>query len=76
MPPTEMTQGYAVLYWRHNERDGVSNHRRLDCLLNPLFRRRSMKTSGGCEGNYPVASKFPFKGELVYTITFTVCNII
>ena len=22
------------LQWRHNERDGVSNHRRLDCLLN------------------------------------------
>ena len=26
--------------WRHNERDGVSNHRRLDCLLNRLFRQR------------------------------------
>ena len=23
--------------WRHNEGDGVSNHRRLDCLLNRLF---------------------------------------
>ena len=33
------------LEWRHNERDGVSNHRRLDCLLNRLFRRRSKKTS-------------------------------
>ena len=29
--------------WRHNERNGVSNHRRLDCLLNHLFRRRSKK---------------------------------
>ena len=29
----------------HNERDGVSNHRRLDCLLNRLFRRRTKKTS-------------------------------
>ena len=29
--------------WRHNERDGVSNHRRLDALLNRLFRRLSKK---------------------------------
>ena len=33
------------LWWRHNECDGVSNHRRLDCLFNRLFRRRSKKTS-------------------------------
>ena len=30
----------ATLELRHNERDGVSNHRRLDSLLNRLFRRR------------------------------------
>ena len=30
-----------ALQLRHNERDGVSNHRRLDGLLNRLFRRRS-----------------------------------
>ena len=29
--------------WRHDKRDGVSNHRRLDYLLNRLFRRRSRK---------------------------------
>ena len=33
------------LQWRHNERDGVSNHQPHDCLLNRLFRRRSKKTS-------------------------------
>ena len=33
------------LVWRHNERDGVSNPQRLDCLLNHLFRRRSKKNS-------------------------------
>ena len=33
------------LQWRHNERDGVSNHSRLDCLLNRLFRRWSKKAS-------------------------------
>ena len=30
---------------RHNERDGVSDHWRLDCLLNHLFWRRSKKRS-------------------------------
>ena len=33
------------LRWRHNERDGVSNHQPHGCLLNRLFRRRSKKTS-------------------------------
>ena len=32
-----------ALQWHHNERDSVKNHRRLDCLLNCLFRRRSKK---------------------------------
>ena len=31
------------LQWRHNGRDGVSNHQPHDCLLNRLFRRRSKK---------------------------------
>ena len=40
------TCSYHPLQRRHNERDGVSNHRRLDCLLNCLFvRRKSKKTS-------------------------------
>ena len=33
----------ATLQWRHNERDGVSNHQPHDCLLNRLFRHRSNK---------------------------------
>ena len=49
---------------RHNEHDGDSNHQPYNCLLNRLFRRRSKKTSklrvtGLCEGNSPVAGKFP-----------------
>ena len=53
-----------TLQWRHNERDGVSNHRRLDCLLNRLFRHRWKKTStprvaGLCERNSPVTGEFP-----------------
>ena len=45
---------------RHNERNGVSNHRRFDCL----FRRRSKKTlrlnvTGLCEGNSSVTDECP-----------------
>ena len=42
------TQRQAIiilLHWCHSEPDDVSNHQRLDCLLNRLFRRRSKKTS-------------------------------
>ena len=54
----------TTLQWRHNEHDGVSNHLRLDCLLNRLVRRRSKKTSklcvtGLCEGNSLVTCEFP-----------------
>ena len=45
------------LRWRLNERHGVSNRRRLDALLNPLFRCWSKKTSklrvtGLCDGGF------------------------
>ena len=53
-----------TLQWRHNERDGISNHQPHDCLLKRLFRRRSKKTSklrvtGFCEGNSPLTGEFP-----------------
>ena len=52
------------LRWRHNERDGVSNHQPHGCLLSRLFRRRSKKTlklhvTGPCEGNSPVTGGSP-----------------
>ena len=55
---------FPPLQWRHNDRDGVSNHQPHDCLLNRLFRRRSKKTSklrvtGLCVGNSPVTGEFP-----------------
>ena len=58
VPPT------TSLRWRHNGRDGVSNHQPYDCLFNSLFRRRSKKTSklrvaGHCAGNSPVTGEFP-----------------
>ena len=43
-PYSAISQPYT-LWWRHNEHNGVSNHQRLDCLLNCLFRCRSKKTS-------------------------------
>ena len=51
------------LQWHDNERNGVSNYRRVDCLLNQLFRRRSNKTpkllvTDFCERNRPVAGGF------------------
>ena len=54
---------YTSLQWRHNELDGVSNHRCLHCLLDCWFRRRSKKTSklrvtGLCARNSPVTDEF------------------
>ena len=54
----------AALLWRHNGRDGVSNHQSHDCLLNRSVRPRSKKTSklrvtGLCAGNSPVTGEFP-----------------
>ena len=52
------------LRWRHNGRDGVSNHQPHDCLPNRFFRRRSRKTSklrvtGLCAGISPGTGEFP-----------------
>ena len=54
----------VTLQGRYDDRDGVSNHRRLKCLLNRLFRRRSKETSklrvtGLREGMSPVTGEFP-----------------
>ena len=55
----------VALQWRHHECHGLSNHPRLDYLLNRLLRRRSKKTSklrvtGLCAGNSPaVTGEFP-----------------
>ena len=52
------------LQWRHNEGDSITKLRRLDCLLNCLFRRRPKKASkiritGLCAGNSPGTGEFP-----------------
>ena len=62
--PTQILTNDGTLRWRHNGRNGVSNHQPHDCLLNSLFRRRSKKTSklrvtGLCVGNSPWTGEFP-----------------
>ena len=57
--------GTVTLQWRHNEHDGVSNHWRLECLVNRLFRRRSKKTSKlRVTGRWPANS--PHKGPVTW----------
>ena len=53
-----------TLQWRHNERNGVSNHRRLECcilnhLLRPDQRKHWLRVTGLCVGNSPETSEFP-----------------
>ena len=55
---------YIPLPWRHNWRNGISNHQPHHCLLNRPFRRRSKKTlklgvTGLCVGNSSVTGEFP-----------------
>ena len=51
---------WDTLQWRHNGRDGVSNHQPHDCLLKRLFRRRSkLRVTGLCAGNSPVTGEVP-----------------
>ena len=48
-----------ALQWRHNEGDGVSNHRRLDCLHNRLLSIKVPPVDSPHKG--PVTQKmFPF----------------
>ena len=57
------------LQWRHNERDGISNHQPHDYLLNRLFRSRWKKTSklrvtGLCGGIHRGPVNSPHKGTV------------
>ena len=57
---------HLLLQWRHNGRNGVSDHQPHDCLLNRLFKRWSKKTpkfhvTGRCAGNSPEPGEFPHK---------------
>ena len=77
----------ASLQWRHTNRDCVSNHQRLDCLLNRLFMRRSKKVSklrvtgplwGGFTGHHkgPVTRKtFPFDDVIMVSISWLMVSL-
>ena len=65
--------GASWQLWHHNERDGVSNHWRLYCLLNRLFRRRSKKYQSSASlafvrGIHRWPVNFPHKGPVTRKI--------
>ena len=75
----------SALQWRHNGRDGVSNHQRLHCLLNCWFSRRfkknkniKLRVTGLCVGHrWPVNSphKMPVTRKLfLLDAVITVCD--
>ena len=51
-----------TLQWHYNERDGVSNHRRLHCLLNCWFRQR-VKENTKNPRRWPLCGNSPLTGE-------------
>ena len=54
------------LQWRHDERDGVSNHQPHDCLLmQPFIKKTSkLRVTGLCAGNSPGLVNSPHKGPV------------
>ena len=54
----------STLRWRHNERDGVSNHQCFDCVFSGLFQCKKISklcVTGLCKGNPPDS---PHKGPV------------
>ena len=67
----------ALLQWRHNDRDVVSNHQPHDCLLNCLFRHTSKKTSKLCVtglGIHRSPVNSPHKGPVTRKIMCSATN--
>ena len=56
---------HHALQWRYNERDDVSNHRRLDWLFNRLFRCRTQKISMLRVTAWPLWGESPVNAENV-----------
>ena len=46
----------STLQWRHNERDGISNHQAYDCLLHRLFKAQIKE-------NFKAPRHWPLSGE-------------
>ena len=69
LPPIVLVATFIftfILLWtlqgHHNERNRVSNHRRLYCLLNRLFRRKSKKKIKAPR-HWPLWREFTVDGE-------------
>ena len=56
--------GLDSLQWRHNERDSISNHQRLHCLLNCWFGRRSKKTPKALSLQHLVINNHRFSSQI------------
>ena len=63
-------RGVNPLKWRHNERDGVSNHQPHDCLLNLLFRGKEKNNNNKkpqqnikAPRHWPLCGDSPVTGE-------------
>ena len=83
-----MRQGAKILQWHHNQRDGIANHQRLDCLLNRLFKaqfKESITVPRHCPfwGVGPVNSPlngpvtremFPFEG-VIMMFSWLICEL-
>ena len=57
------------LHWHHNERDGVSNHQRLDCFLNVcsgVDKTPKLCVAGFCESQRPKAQeRLPYDDVMI-----------
>ena len=49
---------YHTIQWRHDERDGVSNHRRIDCLHNRFFFQTQIKENINAPRHCPLWGEF------------------
>ena len=55
----------SLLHWRHSERDGVLNHRRLDCLLTVYSSASKVRVTDRYDGKPPVVTGgFPSQGPV------------
>ena len=75
LPPQTSTWQFSLaLQWRHNGRDGISNHPRLDCSNTSKLRINDL-----CEGNPPVTGGFPSlrtsTAEMLHLMTSSCAHI-
>ena len=61
--------GVIRLEWHHNERDGVSNHRRIESFIHAQIKENiKLRVTGLCEENSPGTGVSPQKGPVTRKI--------